>query len=435
MMKSRTFKYGSKNLNIIGDTHELVPASAHEIIFPSDDCKALALAIAHNLPALLIGDTGTGKTSIVKYLAHKLEQPYVRVNMTGFTSPDELIGSKSVKDTGTYFEDGIITNAMRIGAILVIDEINATAPDCLFIIHGLLDDDKQVTLPNGEVVKPHPNFRVFATMNPDYEGTKGLNRALLDRFNVVLEISGLSPQKEAQLLIDRNKVNKQIADDLVKCGVMARKAYTENKTLTYISTRSLLQWSSLITQGLEIDKAFQVSICAKANREEQEAFRDIYNAVFKLPLQNVENTVLIITQKEVTHYETQIKTLKDDLIKSDIIIREKDEKLTELLQAIAQPKMAQLIADYESGKLKINVGDVFQIVNDGRRCEYADGSKIKVLNVKPINGSTDLKEIYITFELIDGECKGSHCGHQIIENGKFLFSEKISSAPEEAKNA
>ena len=60
----------------------------------------------------------TGKTSAVKELAYLRKQPYVRVNMTGYTTPDELIGSKSVKNGATYYEDGIITNAMKIGAIL-----------------------------------------------------------------------------------------------------------------------------------------------------------------------------------------------------------------------------------------------------------------------------------------------------------------------------
>jgi midasin (ATPase involved in ribosome maturation) len=177
-----TFSFGGLNLEIKNQENGYVPDATPNIIMPKEQERAVALAVKNNLPILLQGEAGTGKTSIARYVAHKSQQGFTRINMHGYATPDELIGSKSVKDGATYYEYGVLTRAMIEGHITVLDEINATPPDCLFILHGLLDDDKRITLPTGDIVRPHKDFRFFATMNPDYEGTKSLNRALIDRF-------------------------------------------------------------------------------------------------------------------------------------------------------------------------------------------------------------------------------------------------------------
>ena len=293
---NKTFKSGGLKLKVLNQK-EQVPVVAQKIILSKIENSALAIAIKKDLACLLIGETGTGKTSAIRYLALKRKQGYTRINMHGYNTPDELIGTKSVKDGSTYWERGILSKAMQEGHIVVLDEVNATPPDCLFIIHGLLDDDKFVTLPNGDVLKPHKDFRFFATMNPDYEGTRGLNRAFFDRFPIVLAIEILSPTKEKKLLIDRINLEPELARNMVNCAWLNRRAYGEQKTLTLISTRSLLQWGGLIKQGLTRKQAYTISIVGKARNEEKKAFLDFYHAVFKTAAKE-EDKIVIQTQKE-----------------------------------------------------------------------------------------------------------------------------------------
>jgi len=306
----KTFKFGGIDITILEQQNNQIPTTAQEIELPADDRKALAIAIEKDLPTLLIGETGTGKTSIIKYLAFKRKQGYTRINMNGYSTPDELIGSKSVKNGATYYEDGQLTKAMREGHIVVLDEINATPPDCLFILHGLLDDDKRVTLPNGEVITPHPDFRFFATMNPDYEGTKSLNRAFADRFNIVLIIDVLNPKKEEALLVKREKIDVDNASKMVVTGVQARKCYIEQKTLTFVSTRSLLQWAKLIGQGLSVKQAYIQAILNKTQERERPAFMDIYNSVFKVAPDDTgadNNQPIVTTKGELKRLEKLIE--------------------------------------------------------------------------------------------------------------------------------
>lgn len=330
LVKPETFTFGSIELEIIKNEKDpLTPTSSLEIFLPTDDKTAIALGVKENMPVLLIGETGVGKTSAVKQLAHLRQQPYIRVNMTGFTVPDDLIGTKSVRATKhgneTYYEHGIITNAMQRGAILVIDEINATTPDCLFILHGLLDEDRQITLPNGDVIHPHPNFRVFATCNPDYEGTKSMNKAFLDRFPIIITVDTLPADEEKELLQKRTGINENLANILVASAIMARKDYLDQKIFSYVSTRSLLYVGKLVSHGMTPKEAWITTIAKKtSNKDEQKALLDFFLANAKQAENPEDDNAPVITTKK------KMKDLKEQIQLGERKIMDTERKLAEM---------------------------------------------------------------------------------------------------------
>ena len=159
--------------------------------------EKLAYGVANNLPVLLIGETGVGKTLAVRYLAWKTNNGLRRVNLNGATTVDEFLGKLLINEQGTYWVNGVLVDAMLSGDWILLDEINACLPEIAFCLHSLLDDDRMVVLMeyDGRIVRPHPNFRLFASMNPSeegrYGGTKTLNEALLDRFPIVIRMDYL----------------------------------------------------------------------------------------------------------------------------------------------------------------------------------------------------------------------------------------------------
>lgn len=312
--------YGGVVVPKINSKDPLVPQTAIDVNLEDGDKTALGIALRDNLPALLIGETGTGKTSVIRRLAFLREQPYVRVNMTGFTTPDDLIGSKSIKGDETYFEYGIITDAMARGAILVLDEINATTPDCLFILHGLLDEDRRITLPNGEIIHPHKDFRVFATCNPDYEGTRSMNKAFLDRFPIILNIYHLPVPEEQKLIIDRTGVSEQIAKELVTMATMARAEYINNKLTVFVSTRTLLNTAMLITHGLDFKTAYKLTVMRKTNSpDEQKVILDFYLAIRREGDKESTSSKYEIVKTD------DLKKFKDEAAKADIVAKQVKE--------------------------------------------------------------------------------------------------------------
>src|SRR3990167_10739329 len=185
--------------------HAFTPP-AHDFILDSnsENLEAVFYAISQNKPCLLVGETGTGKTSLIRYLASISNQPYRRINLNVQTNTDDLLGKWVVKSGSMEWIDGVLIEALKHGYWLVLDELNSALPEVLFLLQSLLDDDKFIVLTekNGEIIRPHSNFRLFATMNPagNYTGTNDLNRALLSRFPVVVKYDYIALKLETDIL-------------------------------------------------------------------------------------------------------------------------------------------------------------------------------------------------------------------------------------------
>jgi MoxR-like ATPase len=216
---------------------EKVPKYITRTIGGMNDVAILTEACKNKHNTLIVGETGTGKTHAVKWVAKTLGLPYLRVNLDSMVTVEDLVGEFKPNGNGGFvWQDGVLTRFVRTGGIFVCDEINAAPPEVLFLLHGLLDDGRQIVLrqKDGEVLKAHENFWFVATMNFDYEGTKPLNQALLDRFqvNLTYEYS--------------DKVEKKLVTDpyLIEFAKAIRKMHAKNMIASPCSTRQLIQFEA-----------------------------------------------------------------------------------------------------------------------------------------------------------------------------------------------
>lgn len=244
----------------------------HTILGQPKAKKHLGVAIKHNLPVLLVGDTGTGKTTIIKDIADGRKQTVLRFSITGETTVDEFVGKYVLEAGETKWQDGILLYAMKAGHWLVVDEVNVALPEILFVLHSLLDDDKQVlvTQHDGEIIKPHAEFRFFGTMNPvdEYAGTKDLNKAFKSRFGMILELKYPPAKIERQIVELKGETTPEMAALLVDIGLAIRKAKANDEVFFTCSTRDLIQTAKLV-EPLGIDDALTVGIVNKGNGDEK----------------------------------------------------------------------------------------------------------------------------------------------------------------------
>lgn len=246
--------------------------------------EQVAIAINHGMPVLLVGETGTGKTSLVRHLASKTGNAFVRVNHNGGTTVEDIIGRYTLDEKGTHWNDGILIKAMKEGYWFLADEINAASAEINFAYHSLLDDDGRVVLveKGHEVVVPHPNFRFFGAMNPpaEYAGTKELNKALNSRFCVV-KIDYVPPKIEAKIVSSRTGVPMEVADRMVKVAAEIRASHAKESTRFVMSTRELIMWGHMFKTYGRYLAAAKTSVLNKVSPDDSQAINDLMLLHFK----------------------------------------------------------------------------------------------------------------------------------------------------------
>ena len=175
------------------------------------DCWEVAEAVMGVSPRVLLrGKPGTGKTYHAVHSALRPNQKVYVITMTEETPAAELRGHYVPKGGDFVWQHGPGVMAWLEGARLVINEIDRSSEDVLSLMYALLDDPDfaELTLPNGETVRPKEGFQVVATMNGLPED---LPDALQDRLPVDIEITDVNPNALARLPEDLREPAKNTA--------------------------------------------------------------------------------------------------------------------------------------------------------------------------------------------------------------------------------
>lgn len=286
LRKGRAFRHGSMELPVReGNPSPFVPPP--QFYLPAGGVlEKIMWAVAHNLPVLLIGETGVGKTLVVRHLAHQTNNGLRRVNLNGMTTVDEFVGKLMINERGTYWTNGVLVQAMEAGDWLLIDEINACLPEIAFCLHSLLDDDRMIVLTeyDGRVIRPHPEFRLFATMNPSeerkYGGTKPLNEALLDRFPVTLRMTYLPEDDEVQVVsVQSGNPDREMGRKMVRCAADLRAAIAEERLFGSCSTRRVVDWARMARRFGPLEAA-KHTLLSKASPFDARVIQDVVESYF-----------------------------------------------------------------------------------------------------------------------------------------------------------
>ncbi|CAL6107242.1 Midasin [Hexamita inflata] len=104
------------------------------------------------------------------------------------------------------YSDGILLQAISNGQFILLDELNLAPNEVLEYLEQILSND-DITIVDQQTnkdvcVKKHPNFRVFASMNPATDaGKKQLSQNLLSHFTV-LNLEEMHDQIDLQILCE-----------------------------------------------------------------------------------------------------------------------------------------------------------------------------------------------------------------------------------------
>jgi len=195
---------------------------------------------------LIEGDAGSGKTISVQSYASARGMRYFNVSNNNSTEPSELFGQWIPTADGKYrWQDGAVTQLVRNGGVLLLNEIRFLPERVSTVLFSLLDYRREIQLMGngGEVVKAHPDLLIVADMNyVNYRGSRELNPAFNDRFGIKLEF----PYDKA---IEKRLIKY---DSLLTLADQLRTQYDKEEISNPISTRWLVDFVNNATRfGLD----------------------------------------------------------------------------------------------------------------------------------------------------------------------------------------
>lgn len=282
--KAEWVKFGTVKLVRFPEPHADFTPSGEEYVDAHNVLEILAWAVRKNKDVLCVGDTGTGKTSAIRYLAQQTNAAYRRFPCHEATDTSTLLGTKLIDATGSYFQRGIVYDAVLNGHWLNLDEYNASHPDVRLALNSLfqIDEGRLIVQENeGEIIDRHPNFRLFATANPySYAGVKEWNAAVMSRFDVVLHFDYLPKAEEVALLLSQVPGTPQArAESMVDAANSVREARKDDQIRFPMSYRELVNWANA-SKTFTVKQAAEYTVVNKAEIEDQDGVRELLRARF-----------------------------------------------------------------------------------------------------------------------------------------------------------
>lgn len=209
----------------------------------------------HQLPVLIKGPTGCGKTRFVQHMAHRLNLPLYTVACHDDLSATDLIGRHLIGADGTWWQDGPLTRAVREGGICYLDEVVEARQDTTVVLHPLADDRRELFIERtGEAIVAPKNFMLVVSYNPGYQNLlKGMKPSTRQRF-VAMRFDYPTTEQETTIVATEAGVDMQLAAQLVRLGQAIRRL--ENHDLEEVaSTRLLIFTARMVKAGLPLRQA------------------------------------------------------------------------------------------------------------------------------------------------------------------------------------
>ena len=281
----------SKQIQTTESASENLIPNKEETFVPFGNYKDLKNIVKSGIfyPTFITGLSGNGKTLGVQQSCAELKREMIRVNITIETDEDDLLGGFRLQDGETVWHDGPVVNAMKKGAVLLLDEIDL-ASNKIMCLQPILEGNGIFLKKIGQFVEPQDGFQIFATANTKgkgsddgrFIGTNILNEAFLERFPVTFEQAYPTAKIETKIL--DNVMNHyglkdtEFTSNLVKWADVIRRTFFDGGIDEIIATRRLVH----IVNAYAIfkNKLKAVEVCInRFDDDTKNSFLDLYTKV------------------------------------------------------------------------------------------------------------------------------------------------------------
>ena len=264
-------------------------------------------------PTFITGLSGNGKTLNIIQSCAELKRELIRVNITVETDEDDLLGGFRLVNGATVWHDGPVVDAMKRGAVLLLDEFDL-ASNKIMCLQPILEGNGVFLKKIGKFIEPQPGFNIIATANTKgkgsddgrFIGTNILNEAFLERFPVTFE-QQYPPIKVEQKILENvmdayNLKDSKFTENLVKWADVIRKTFYDGGVDEIIATRRLVH--IINAYAIFKNKLKSVQVCVnRFDDDTKNSFLDLYSKVDSgVDLEDLSGNINddeIIMEKEV----------------------------------------------------------------------------------------------------------------------------------------
>lgn len=251
---------------ILGDTSLVSPSSKKDGFYMTpDNWRILVRNIKKHVNTMIIGPTGSGKTSCVKEVCTRMGIPLHVFDMGSMIDPiSNLLGVHRLEDGKSVFDYAKFTKVIQEPCVILLDELNRSSLGANNVLFPCLDDRRELSVEIAcgkgvRSIKVHPEVTFIATANigSEYTGTNMIDRALLNRF-FPLELNIIPDAEEVNVLVKRTGIDEETAKSIVKIANNIRSLSKKQEISTSISIRETLMISELVSDGWSVKSAMEM---------------------------------------------------------------------------------------------------------------------------------------------------------------------------------
>jgi MoxR-like ATPase len=165
----------------------LVERLSEQLVGRRREIELVVAALAADRHVLIEGPPGTGKSTLLRAVAHELGVGFEFVEGNAELTPARLVGhfdpARVLADgyDPDVFVDGPLLAALREGSLLYVEELNRVPEETLNVLITVMSE-RELHVPRLGHVVAAPGFRLVAAMNPfDAVGTARISGAIYDR--------------------------------------------------------------------------------------------------------------------------------------------------------------------------------------------------------------------------------------------------------------
>tara|TARA_R110002073_G_scaffold107774_1_gene242611 strand:+ start:704 stop:1837 length:1134 start_codon:yes stop_codon:yes gene_type:complete len=232
--------------------------------------KYLVRSTVRGKNIMMVGPAGCGKTQAAKSLPEATDKPFFYFNLGSTQDPRAaLIGNTHFKKGETLFDKSPFVKALETpNAIILLDELSRAHPEAWNILMTVLDEEQRYLRLDESIDSPIIKvakgvcFIATANIGTEYTSSRVLDRALMDRFEII-EVDILNQAQEQVLLQKRfPSLDTELIESVADIADTTRKEWRseEGKLSTMVSTRMTVRLCDLLVDGFDLAEATQVAI-------------------------------------------------------------------------------------------------------------------------------------------------------------------------------